>query len=61
MGAEMACPLSPTYPGLMLLARPFGGLDYVHDAVMFAIACVVAALGLWLNWPALAPLFAPFL
>lgn len=46
------------YPALALLTRPFGGLDYRHDAIMLLVAGAVAALALWWNWAALAPLFA---
>lgn len=45
------------YPGLILLARPFGGLDYRHDAVMLTVTAMVAAMALWLHWDAVRPLF----
>lgn len=63
VGAALAPALATilAYPGLILLTRPFGGLDYRHDAAMFAIAAAVAALALWWNWPALEPLFAVLL
>ena len=40
-----------------LLARPFGGLDYRHDAVMLTVTAMVAAMALWLHWDAVRPLF----
>lgn len=46
-----------TYPALIVLTRPFGGMDYVHDIVTLAISAAVSVLALWLHWDAVRPLF----
>jgi len=58
-GAPLAMALSVliAYPGVILLARPFGGVDFRHDAVMFALGLLIASTALWLHWDRVRPLF----
>lgn len=58
-GAPLAMALSIclAYPMLIVLTRPFGGLDYRHDAMMACIGIAIAGGALWVHWDRLAPLF----
>lgn len=53
----MAGSIFIAYPALILLARPFGGLDFKHDAVMLAAFVVITAIALWIHWDSVRPLF----
>lgn len=59
-GAALAPALATllSYPVLVVLVRPFGGVDFRHDAMMAALGLAFAALAGWLHWPQLAALFA---
>jgi O-antigen/teichoic acid export membrane protein len=53
----MAGAIFLTHPALILLARPFGGLDHVHDIITLTASAAISALALWLHWDAIRPLF----
>jgi O-antigen/teichoic acid export membrane protein len=44
------------YPVVVWLARRMGAWDPLHDAIYAAVALVLAAGALWLNWPRIVAL-----